>query len=333
MKLFTVLLLAGCLLMAQGQPAPKSAPGPKSALDKATLETYLRYSELWIPQVEVKIDDPKPSAISGFLDVSVHLTFNGSTKDELYYVSKDGKSIVKGTAYDIAKSPFQANLDLLKSEKQPSFGAAAGAPVTLVVFSDFQCPYCQKEALELRKNIPAAFGDKVRVYFTDFPLTQIHPWAMKAAIAGRCAYRAGEAKFWDYHDWIYQNQKDITPETFDAKFQEYAKQKGLDALQLGRCMDDKAATAEVEKGMSQGHDLQVSATPTLFLNGRKLEGGVDWPVLEQLLQIEIDHKAAEVKLAAAGAAASPNAKAKEKEDDSCCTVNIPTLAPNVKGKK
>ena len=331
MKLFTVLLLAGGLLLGQRQPATKPASEPKSALDKATLETYLRYSELWIPQVDVKIDDPKPSAISGFFDVGVHLTFNGSTKDELYYVSKDGKSIVKGVAYDIAKSPFQANLELLKSDRQPSFGAAAGAPVTLVVFSDFQCPYCQKEALELRKNIPAAFGDKVQVYFTDFPLTQIHPWAMKAAIAGRCAYRAGQTPFWDYHDWVYEKQKEVTPENFDAKFQEYAKQKGLDALQLGRCMDDKAAAAEVEKAMAQGRDLQVSATPTLFLNGRKLEGGVDWPVLQQLLQIEIDHKAAEVKVAAAGAAPAPDAKAKE--DDSCCTVNIPTLAPNVKGKK
>ena len=137
MKHFAIGLLAGVALFAQGQSAPKSA------LDKTALEAYLRYSELWIPQVEVKIDDPKPSTVSGFLDVNIHLTFNGQTKDELYYVSKDGKSIVKGTAYDIARSPFQSNLDLIKTDGQPSFGAAAGAPVNLVMFSDFQCPYCQ----------------------------------------------------------------------------------------------------------------------------------------------------------------------------------------------
>lgn len=316
MKSIAILLLAGMSVFAQGQNAPKSA------LDKATLEAYLRYSELWIPQVAVKIDDPKPSAVSGFMDVAIHLTFNGATKDEMYYVSKDGKSIVKGTAYDIAKSPFQANLDQIKTDQQPSFGAAAWAPVTLVIFSDFQCPYCQKEAQELRKNIPAAFNDKVRVYFMDFPLTQIHAWAMKASIAGRCLYRSGQDAFWEYHDWAYQSQKEITPESFDTKLQDYAKQKGLDALQLGRCMDDKTAAADVEKAMAQGHALQVSATPTLFLNGRKLEGGVEWPILQQLLQIEIDHKAAEAKLAAA-------VPVPAKADDSCCTVDIPTLV----GKK
>ena len=321
MKLAAALLLVSFRLLGQNQPAPKSA------LDKATLEAYLRYSELWIQQVTVKIDDPKPStAINGFFDVGVHLVFNGATKDEMYYVSKDGKNIVKGTSYDIAKSPFQSNLDLLKTDRQPSYGAAAGAPVTLVVFSDFQCPFCQKEEQELRKNIPTAFGDKVRVYFTDFPLTQIHPWAMKGSIAGRCAYRASQEAFWDYHDWIYQNQKDVTLENFDAKFQEYAKQKSLDTEKLSQCMADKNAAAEVEKAMAQGHDLGVSATPTLFLNGRKLEGGLDWNVLQQLLQIEIDHKAAEVKTAAA----TGLPKEKAKEDDSCCTVNIPILGGTAK---
>ena len=312
MKIAATFLLVSFSLLAQGQTAAKSA------LDKPTLETYLRYAELWIPQVTVKIDDPKPSAaLDGYYDVSVHLMFNGATKDEFYYVSKDGKNILKGQTYDITKSPFQSNLDLLKTDQQPNYGAGPGAAVSLVVFSDFQCPFCQKEEQELRKNLPAAFGDKVRVTFVDFPLTQIHPWAMKGSIAGRCSYRNSAAAFWDYHDWVYESQKDITLENFDAKFQEYAKKKGLDTLQLGRCMDDKTSAAEVETAMELGHKLGVSATPTLFINGRKLDGGVEWSVLQQLLQIEIDHKAAEMKTVAVAAP--------KKEDDSCCTVEIPKV--------
>jgi protein-disulfide isomerase len=312
MKIAAAFLLLVFSLSAQA-PAPA-----KSALDKPTLEAYLRYAELWIPQVTVTIDDPKPSAaLDGFYDVSIHLTFNGSTKDELYYVSKDGKNIVKGQLYEIGKSPFQSNLSLLKADKLPNYGAGANAVVNLVVFSDFQCPYCQKEELDLRKNLPMAFGDKVQVSFADFPLTQIHPWAMKGSIAGRCMYRNSAAAFWDYHDWVYENQKDITLENFDNKFQEFAKNKGLDALQLGRCMDDKTSSAEVEKNMDLGHKLAVSATPTLFINGRKLDGGMDWNVLQQLLQIEIDHKTAEAKTVAA--VGSPT------KDDSCCTVEIPKV--------
>src|SRR5678816_206361 len=74
----------------------------KAAIDKAALEAYLRYAELWIPQVTVNIDDPKPStALDGYYDVNVHLVYNGATKDEFYYVSKDGKNIVKGQTYNI----------------------------------------------------------------------------------------------------------------------------------------------------------------------------------------------------------------------------------------
>jgi protein-disulfide isomerase len=318
MKILIFLLLSFSLLAQT-----KTTDAPKSALDKTTLEAYLRYSELWIPQVAVKIDDPKPSAdLNNFFDVWVHLSYNNATKDELYYVSKDGKSIVKGTAYDITKSPFESTLAQLKLDQQPSFGAGPGAPVTLVVFGDFECPVCQKEEQELRKNLPAApFADKVRVYFTDFPLTSIHPWAMKASITGRCMYHSNPAAFWDYHDWIYQNQGEINPQNLDTKVQEFAKDKGFDTMQLGRCLDDKNTAAEVERSMAEGHDLSVNATPTLFINGRKIEGALDWQVLSQLLQLEIDHQASLPKAAAAGAA--------PKKEDECCVVTIPSLA----GKK
>jgi protein-disulfide isomerase len=141
---------------------------------------------------------------------------------------------------------------------------------------------------------------------------------MKGSIAGRCTYRVSPAAFWEYHDWVYAGQKDITLETFDAKLQDYAKSKGLDTLQLGRCMDDKASAAEVDKSIELGHKLSISATPTLFINGRKLEGGVEWNVLQQLLQIEIEHQATATKTVAAAAPA-------KKEDDSCCTVEIPKV--------
>jgi len=292
-------------------PAQTKTP-PKTAFDKVALEAYLRHAELWISQVQVKIDDPKPSAeLAGYSDVWVHLSYNGGTKDELYYISKDGQKILKGQIYDIAKNPFQSNVDKLKTDQAPFYGGPANAPVTLIVFSDFQCPVCLQEETILRTNIPAAFGDKVRIYFKDFPLDAIHPWARTAAIAGRCMAAQGPETFWNYHDWIYANQNALKPEGGDAKEKilDYASKKGVDGMLLGRCLDDKNTAAQVQRSVDEGHALQVSATPTLFLNGRKLEGAVDLDTLKALIQIEIDQQ---VKTASATA-------------EECCVVKIPQV--------
>lgn len=303
MKIAVFFLACGSLF-AQTKPAPAG----KSALDKATLEAYLRHVELWIPAVAVKIDDAKPSPeMPGFFEVPVHLTYNGGVKDERYYVSKDGHKVVKGEIFDINRNPFQANLDKLKTDLQPSFGAA-GAPVVIVLFSDFQCPVCKEEAQILRQGLAKSFPDKVRVYFKDFPLDSIHNWARTGAIAGRCVFRQRPAAFWDYFDWVYENQSLIGLDNFNSKIQSFAADKGLDGMQLGRCIETKATEAEVNRSVAEGRALQVAATPTVFLNGRKLEGGIQWQVLEQLINIELDHQA---KAGDAG--------------EKCCEVTIPKI--------
>lgn len=308
----TVAFLLACVsAFAQTKPAkstPEKSTAEKSAFDKATLEAYLRNVELWVPQVNVKIDDAKPAPdMPGFFQVDVHLSYNGGRKDEHYFVSKDGHTIVKGEVYNVNRNPFQGNLDKLKTDLQPSFGAA-GAPVVLVVFSDFECPVCKEEAQVLRQNLAKTFPDKVRVYFKDFPLDSIHPWAHQAAIAGRCVFKENPAKFWDYFDWVYENQQDIKPDNFSTKLQTFATEKGLDGMQLGRCVDNKVTDAEVNKSINEGYALQVAATPTLFLNGRKIEGGVPWQTLEQLINIELEHQA---KANDAG--------------EKCCEVTIPKI--------
>lgn len=299
---FAAFLLVGVAAFGQTKPAEKSA------LDKATLEAYLRNVELFLPGVTAKIDDAKPSTdLPGFFDIWVHWSANGATKEELVYVSKDGHSVIRGDVFNINKNPFQSNLDKLKTDQQPSFGAAA-APVSMVVFSDFQCPVCKEEALILRENVAKNYGDKVRVTFKDFPLDAIHNWARTAALAGRCVYRQDQAKFWDYFDWAYANQQNIGLDNFNNKLQDFANEKGLDGMQLGRCIETKATEAEVNREVSEGHALQVSATPTVFLNGRKLEGGLAWQTMEQLIKLEIDHQAQ---------VSSANEK--------CCEVTLPKL--------
>src|SRR5215469_11513452 len=147
-----------------------SGSGKTRAFDKAALEAYLRYLDLYRVPVTYRIDDPKPSKdVPGFSEVGVHLSFENGSKDELYYVSADGKTILQGDVYHLNQNPFQKNLDKVKLAGAPSFGPATAA-VTIVEFGDLECPDCRMEAPLLRHNVPETFSDKVRVYFKDYPL-------------------------------------------------------------------------------------------------------------------------------------------------------------------
>lgn len=263
---------------------------PKSALDKSALEAYLRQVELYRGTVTYKIDDPRPSKdLPGFSEVEVHLSFDGGTKDERYYVSKDGQILVNGDVYRINGNPFQTNLDRLSLADLPSLGPA-NAPVTIVEFGDLECPDCRMEAPILRHNVRETFASQVRLYFKDFPLGSIHPWARAAAIAGRCVYHQDAKAFWDFYDWIYENQQEIEPDNLNSKILAWAGQNGLDARRLGGCIETEASEPEVDRSLAEGRSLGVRGTPTLFINGRKI-GGLAWPDLELVIRKELEYLA------------------------------------------
>ena len=263
---------------------------PKSALDKSALEAYLRHVELYRGTVTYKIDDPRPSKdLPGFSEVEVHLSFDGGTKDERYYVSKDGQILVNGDVYRINGNPFQTNLDRLSLADLPSLGPT-NAPVTIVEFGDLECPDCRMEAPILRHNVAETFASQVRLYFKDFPLGSIHPWARAAAIAGRCVYHQDAKAFWDFYDWIYENQQEIEPDNLNSKILAWAGQNGLDARGLGGCIETKASEPEVDRSLAEGRSLGVRGTPTLFINGRKI-GGLAWPDLELVIRKELEYLA------------------------------------------
>ena len=271
----------------------------KTSLDKPALEAYLRRLESLIPAVTVQIDDPKPAAfLEGYSEVTVHFSYNGQTKDEPYMVSSDGATLIRGEAFDLKRSPFQANLDKIKTEGEPSFGGPADAPVTLVIYADFECPYCKAEAPVLRQNVVPAYGEKVRVVFRDFPIEEPHPWARAAAIAGRCVYRQDQEKFWNFFDWIFAVQPEITVENFPGRVSQWAADNGLKAADFSTCVGTKATEPEVTKSIQEGHSLGVNSTPTSFLNGSKLEGTVEWEVLRQLINIELNRLGVSIPSAA-----------------------------------
>jgi protein-disulfide isomerase len=141
----------------------------------------------------------------------------------------------------------------------------ATAPVTIVEFSDFQCPYCARVNPTL-KQVEEKYGDKLRVVFRDFPLVQIHKDAAKAAEAGECAHEQG--KFWEMHDRLFANQSKLQVEAL----KQTATEIGLDAEKFNQCLDSSKYAAEVQKDVDEGARYGVTGTPAFFINGRLIGG-------------------------------------------------------------
>lgn len=300
------LCLAGLMLgqaparkAARPDEKPKPAvagPAPlqmmhKSALDKPTMEAYLRHAMGWFPPIEISIGDTKPSSrLPGFFEITVRASLGQASQVETFLVTQDGLKVLRAPSiWAIDQNPFKPELDKLKTQLQPSMGTP-GAPVVIVVFTDFECPFCKEEAKMLRENLLSAYPKQVRVYFKDLPLEQIHPWAKPAAMAGRCVFRQNAAAFWEYHDWVYASQEKITPENFKNQVLNWAKDKEIDPLQLSRCIETRQTEAEVDKSIAEARDLSINSTPTLFVNGRRLVGQIAWPQLKQVIDYEIDYQ-------------------------------------------
>lgn len=289
------LLSALAVVMPAQKPAavakktpPKAVAAPK--LDMVKLEAFLRHTNLWTPEIKVEFKEPVPSKeLAGFQEVSVKASLGERFAEQKYYVSADGARLIVGNVFDTAGHPFAKEIALINNGGVPALGTA-GAPVVVSLFTDFQCPYCKEEAQQLRAKLIQAYPKEVRLYFHDFPLEQIHPWAKTAALAGRCAFMQGEEAFWKYHDWVFDKQASFTLENFKGELMTWAPRNGFDSLQLNRCYDAKEGASGLEKDLEMARKLLISSTPTLFINGRKLAGSVTWDNLKRIIDFELKYQ-------------------------------------------
>ncbi len=283
-------LLVVCPIFAKAQapstpnasPAtPASATPEQAALLKKT-ETFLRNLFGWGSDFKVDLGPLTDSASADFYTVPIHITINGQSDNGTVFVSKDGKTFVRGEMFSMTKDPFEDTRAKIHVEDSPSKGPA-DAKVTIVEFSDFECPHCRVLYSNL-KELEAEFP-QVRVVFKSFPLAQIHPWAETAAIGARCAYNQKPTAFWPVHDLIFDNQDILSAENIWDKLVSYAAQSGLDADVFKQCLASQEAKQSVAADHAQGEILNITSTPTVFVNGRTVVGG-DKPTLEQLIRFE-----------------------------------------------
>lgn len=159
------------------------------------------------------------------------------------------------------------------------------APVALVEFSDYQCPFC-KRVLSTIKQITDAYPGKVKWVFRDFPIVSLHPTAPKAHEAARCAGEQG--KFWEYHDLLFERSPRHSPQ----ELKQYAQELKLDGPVFAQCLDSGKYQAQVNSDVEEGTRLGVTGTPTFFLNGRLLVGAQPFAEFQRLIEGELAKKAA-----------------------------------------
>ena len=288
LTLSLILCLSSIAPGAQGQQAQSAAAPIGTAAPSATqknIEAYLRHLYAFGPEVPIVVGSPKGTAVEGLLETTINVTIGENKQTVKFYVSKDGKYLFRGEMSDMTKDPIAENRAQIQMKDAPSLGDPQSA-VTLVEYSDFECPVCRSLHDVLRGLLPNYAG-KVRVVFKDFPLEQLHPWARTAAIAGRCAYQQEPTAFWKMYDLIYDNQEIISAANAWTKMMDYAGQSRLDTDTFKTCMASPQAGDAVNASRANGQLLDVNSTPTVFVNGRRMVGA-DAHLLEQYINYELN---------------------------------------------
>lgn len=184
-------------------------------------------------------------------------------------MSKDGKYLIIGEIVDSSVDPLVEVMGKISLEGVPVKGDEK-AKVTIVEYSDFQCPFCKKGS-ELLPTLLEEYNGKVKIVFKQLPLP-IHNWAKDAAIASVCASKQGNDKFWEFHDLVFAKQKEIKAENAKVEFEGIAKQIGLNTGEFDKCLGSPEVEQRVQKEMEEARSIGVSSTPTFVVNGMIVPG-------------------------------------------------------------
>ena len=160
------------------------------------------------------------------------------------------------------------------------FKGSQKAPVTIVKFEDFQCPFC-KQVQPTLNELLSRYDGKVRLVHKDLPLESLHPQARHAAEAARCAYEQG--RFWEYHDKLYAN----SPKADAGDLKNYAKEVALNVDSFDRCLASGKYKAVVQQDLNEGAKLGLTGTPTFFINGREMSGNRPLDAFEAIIDEEL----------------------------------------------
>ncbi len=250
----------------EANPATPAAGGTNLP-SEATVNAFLQHMFGYDAEIKWQIMAIKPSPAAGMAEIDVVLSNPQGQQSQKLFLTPDHKFAFAGDMIPFGANPFAANQALLQKAKGPAQGPA-NATLTIVEFGDLQCPSCKAAQPTIEKLI--ADVPNSRLVFEQFPLTQIHNWAMKAAAYGSCVAQQNNDAYFKFMKNVYQQQEQITAENADEKLKTAATAAGVNADAVAKCAALPATATGIQQSTELGKALDVTGTPTLFLNGRKI---------------------------------------------------------------
>jgi len=260
----------------------------RKLLEAEAKKRSITVDDLMRAEVQEKVTPPTEETVRKFYDDNkavINGSFIETALEIRNYLLQQGRQsafsalmfkLKKDYGYKSMVEPDRAKVDVAG---HPSKGPAT-APVTIVEFSDFECPYCGGLYPTL-KRVEDTYKDKIRIVYRQFPLNNIHPRAQKAAEASLCANE--QNKFWQLHDAMFNDQKNLTVDDLKAK----AAALSLNAATFATCLDSGKHAAAIQSSLEEGNRLGVDGTPALFINGRYLGGNQPYDAIAKIIEDEL----------------------------------------------
>jgi protein-disulfide isomerase len=267
------------LLVCLGCSAQSVSPDTAQRIERQ-VRTYYTIP----PRVKIEISPLKPSEFPNYDGLTI--TFEGNEKKQSYefLLSKDKKNLIRMSRLDLTKDPYADVMKKIDITGRPTRGNK-DAKVIVVNYDDLECPFCTRMHQTLFPELLKEYGDRVLFVYKDFPLSDIHPWAMHAAVNAGCLAAENNDAYWDFADYIHANQSEVNSEKtrssqFDALDRialQNVNKYNLDSNKLQACIKAQNDTA-IKASIKEGDSLGMTATPTIFVNGQEVDGAL--PVSE-----------------------------------------------------
>lgn len=271
------LLLILLCVQAQFASAQQTQSAPAGV--EQQIADYVRKAFNIPPSMGVNVKQTETSTVSGLRQIQIELTSPNGNQTQDAWLTPDNHLLV-GRLLDLSIDPYQKNMEKIKLEDAPTTGAS-DAKVTIVEYSDFQCPYCGA-AYKTIDQLLQQYQGKVKLVYKHLPLS-IHNWAEDAAVASACAYQQKPEAFWKVYNYLFVNQASITKATLTDKILLATKDTGVNEEDLKKCITTRSTLPLVQANETEAGNLGLNSTPSFMINGHPVVGALELAQYKQII--------------------------------------------------